>query len=66
MTHQDNETTDEYLSTIQRHFKDRLTEWEEGFVESLRQRRAQGRALSSRQCEVLDALIDRLAREHGG
>ncbi len=51
----------EYCATLLRHFADKLTEWEDGFVRSV-QRQIEGGALSEKQADCLDKIIDRVAR----
>jgi hypothetical protein len=57
--------TDEYLTMVadceQR--TDALTEWETGFIASIRSRLERGCTLTARMIETLDAIWDRVTRE---
>lgn len=55
----------EYHDTLLRHFRDKLTEWEVGFLESVDLRLKREQPLSERQVQILDDLMTRCQREYG-
>ena len=57
---------DEYVLTLLRHFLDRLSEWEDGFVRSLQIQRERGRIVTDKQRKCLNDIVERVARQHGG
>jgi hypothetical protein len=59
------EDAKEFCATLRRHFAERLSEWEEGFVASIEGQLARGRSLTARQQEALDDLMERVARGYG-
>lgn len=59
------EDAQEYCGTLRRHFAEQLTEREEGFLTSVEGQLAHGRSLTIRQQEVLDGLMERVAKGYG-
>jgi hypothetical protein len=59
------EDAKEFCATLRRHFAERLSEWEEGFVASIEGQLGRGRSLTARQQEALDDLMERVARGYG-
>jgi hypothetical protein len=59
------EDAKEFCATLRRHFAERLSEWEDGFVASIEGQLARGRSLTARQQEALDDLMERVARGYG-
>ena len=55
----------EYIDTLQKHFADSLTEWEEGFLQSCDGSLRAGRGLSNPQRHTLDKIMDEKSRQHG-
>ena len=55
----------EYADTLLQHFASTLTAWEDGFVRSIQARLAAGRALTDKQRETLDDVMERVARGYG-
>lgn len=57
-----NDWTTEYLQLIQdcEAREDRLTDWERGFVDSIRNQLEASRPLSTKQTERLDAIWERV------
>lgn len=53
---------DGYLDTLLKHRVERFTEWEDGFLRSLKAQRARGLPYSDKQAAKLDAIADRLLR----
>ena len=60
----DNETARDYHDTIRRHFNDRLTDWEDGFLQSIDLKLMQDRLLTENQSRTLDDLMTRFARSY--
>lgn len=58
----DDDEIDEAISRIQRHYRDRLTEWEEEFIENIAQLRLAGRELSDGRRKKLEEIFDKCAR----
>lgn len=50
---------DDVLDTIEKHFSDRLSDWEAQFIESLQKQREYGKALSEKQKAKLDDVFER-------
>ena len=59
-------TTDEHLQMVTdcEARESRLSEWEAGFIDSIRRQLARGRALTERQAETLDRIWNK-ATERG-
>ena len=55
----------EYAETLLRHFADKLSEWEDGFVRSILRQMEDGRALSEKQRVTLDDIMERRAGAYG-
>lgn len=56
----------EFCDTLTRHFAERLSDWEAGFVRSLQSSLRQGRALTDKQRAKLDDIIERCATAYKG
>jgi hypothetical protein len=53
---------DGYLETLLKHRMERFSEWEDGFLRSLKMQRARGVPYSEKQAAKLDGIADRLLR----
>lgn len=53
---------DEHLTMVEdcENRESKLTDWERGFIDSVKQQLARGRALSEKQAERLDAIWERV------
>ena len=53
---------DEHLTMVQdcENRESKLTDWERGFIDSIKQQLERGRALSEKQAERLDAIWERV------
>lgn len=56
------EELDGYLATLLKHRSERFSEWEDGFLRSLKTQREKKISYSERQATRLDAIADRLLR----
>ena len=52
------------LETIEKFFQDRLSDWEMGFIESIRGQVDDGKALTEKQLAALDKTFERVSN-HG-
>lgn len=58
-------TAYEYCDSLLRHFSDKLSEWEDGFVRSVRSQAFANTLPTEKQAAVLDRLMDRVAKGCG-
>ena len=55
-----------YVKTLLQHFPERLSEWEDTFVRNIKLNYVDtGRPLTDKQREKLDAIMERVAQQHG-
>lgn len=61
----DDEVSD-ILDVIEKHFADRLSDWEMGFVESITSQVENGKALTEKQRAKLDQVFERVSNKGRG